>query len=791
MAEQHTTFILKGMTCAACVAANERAVGKLPGIAHVSVNLATERMEVEFDPTAVDVAQIQAAVKKAGYEAELLEKPSSAPPPIYEAYGWTRFTVSAVFAAILLYIAMGSMIGLPLPVFIDHRTAPLAFALVQLVLLIPVLVAGKSFYIHGFKSLFHLSPNMDSLIAIGTSSAILYSLFSMWRIASGDHSASMQLYFETAAIIITLIMLGKNLESRSKRRTSEAVRKLMKLRPAIATILEGEQERKVSVDDVKPGNLLLVRAGERIPVDGKVRSGNSSVDESMLTGESMPVEKASGAPVYSGTINLNGSLVMIAEKVGEDTALARIIRLVEEAQSSKAPIARLADQVSAVFVPVVMGIALIAAFGWLIAGHTITFALTVFVSVLTIACPCALGLATPTAVMVGTGKGAELGILIKSGEALETVHKIHTVLFDKTGTITKGKPALTDVVPAEGYSTEEVLGLAASVELASGHPLADAIVSQAREKGLAISRPDHVETIPGKGIVAKISGGVAGSAALEAGNAALDAGNAALDTDNVELGVSSAALMDRDATLAVGNSALAESLGISIPKYAPDLQEKATQLAGMGKTPMFVMKNLLPVGLIAVADQPRPEARAVVAALKKLGIDVAMITGDSRCTADAIAAQVGISEVYAEVLPSEKASIIKRIQASGRKIAMVGDGINDAPALAQANVGIAVAAGTDIAMESADIVLMHNNICDVATAIHLSRRVIKTIRQNLFWAFGYNVLGIPIAAGLLYVFGGPLLSPVFAAAAMSLSSVSVVTNALRLKGYRKPEASCE
>lgn len=752
----YKTFALKGMTCAACVAANERAVGKLPGIARVSVNLATERMEVEFDPTAVDVAQIQAAVKKAGYEAELLEKPSSAPPPIYEAYGWTRFTVSAVFAAILLYIAMGSMIGLPLPPFIDHRTAPLAFALVQLVLLIPVLVAGKSFYIHGFKSLFHLSPNMDSLIAIGTSSAILYSLFSMWRIASGDHSASMQLYFETAAIIITLIMLGKNLESRSKRRTSEAVRKLMKLRPAIATILEGEQERKVPVDDVKPGNLLLVRAGERIPVDGKVRSGNSSVDESMLTGESMPVEKASGAPVYSGTINLNGSLVMIAEKVGEDTALARIIRLVEEAQSSKAPIARLADQVSAVFVPVVMGIALIAAFGWLIAGHTITFALTVFVSVLTIACPCALGLATPTAVMVGTGKGAELGILIKSGEALETVHKIHTVLFDKTGTITKGKPALTDVVPAEGYSTEEVLGLAASVELASGHPLADAIVSQAREKGLAISRPDHVETIPGKGIVAKISGGVAGSA-----------------------------------TLAVGNSALAESLGISIPKHAPDLQEKATQLAGMGKTPMFVMKNSLPVGLIAVADQPRPEARAVVAALKKLGIDVAMITGDSRCTADAIAAQVGISEVYAEVLPSEKASIIKRIQASGRKIAMVGDGINDAPALAQADVGIAVAAGTDIAMESADIVLMHNNICDVATAIHLSRRVIKTIRQNLFWAFGYNVLGIPIAAGLLYVFGGPLLSPVFAAAAMSLSSVSVVTNALRLKGYRKPEASCE
>lgn len=762
MTEQHTTFRLKGMTCAACVAANERAVRKLPGIAYVSVNLATERMEVKFDPALVDVSKIQAAVKKAGYEAQPIEKSSSAPPPIYEAYGWTRFTVSAVFAAILLYIAMGSMVGLPLPPFIDHRIHPLAFGIVQLVLLFPVLVAGKAFYIHGFKSLFNLSPNMDSLIAIGTSSAIVYSLFSMWRIAHGDHSASMQLYFETAAIIITLIMLGKNLESGSKRRTSEAVRKLIKLRPATATILEGEIERKVPIDDVKPGNLLLVRAGERIPVDGKVHSGNASVDESMLTGESLPVEKASGSPIYSGTINLNGSLVMIAEKVGEDTALAKIIHLVEEAQSTKAPIARLADQVSAVFVPVVMGIALIAALGWLIAGHTITFALTVFVSILTIACPCALGLATPTAVMVGTGKGAELGILIKSGEALETVHKIQTVMFDKTGTITRGKPVLTDVVPAENFSVEEVLSLAASVELASGHPLADAIVSQARERGLAISRLEHVETIPGKGIVAKIPG---------------------VTADSTEL-------INREETIAVGNAALAELLGISVSQQAPNLQEKAMQLASRGKTPMFVIKDSLAIGLIAVADQARPEAHAVVAALKKLGIEVAMITGDSRSTAFAIADQVGISEVYAEVLPSEKALIIKRIQASGRKIAMVGDGINDAPALAQADVGIAVAAGTDIAMESADIVLMHNNICDVATAIHLSRRVITTIRQNLFWAFGYNVLGIPIAAGLLYVFGGPLLSPVFAAAAMSLSSVSVVTNALRLKGYRKPEGIC-
>jgi len=744
----HKTFTLKGMTCAACAVANERAVGKIKGIAKVSVNLATERMDVDFDPSETDVSQIEAAVKKAGYEASLLEKPASAPLATYETYGWKRFTVSAAFTATLLYIAMGSMLGLPIPSAIDHHVHPLAFALVQLALLIPVLVVGRGFYTHGFRSLFHRSPNMDSLIAIGTSSAILYSLYSVLRILNGDHGASSQLYFETAGTIITLIMLGKNLESRSKRRTSEAVRKLMKLRPTVATILDGEVERKIPIAEVKPNDLLLVRAGERIPVDGRIRSGISNVDESMLTGESMPVEKTEGAQVFSGTMNLNGSLVIVAEKVGEETTLAKIIHMVEEAQSSKAPIARLADQVSAIFVPVVMAIAFAAAIGWIIAGHSITFALTVFVSVLTIACPCALGLATPTAIMVGTGKAAELGVLIKSGEALETVHKVTTVLLDKTGTITEGRPALTDVVAAPGFSSEMVLKLAASAEIASGHPLADAIVAGAREKGLEISMLDHVETIPGKGIVA-------------------DSG-----------------------AIAVGNTALAESLGVSLPQRAPQLVDEAARLAGEGKTPMFVLQNGAPIGLIAVADQPRPESRTLVAALKKLGIDVAMVTGDGRTTADAIAASAGITEVYAEVLPSEKASIVKRIQASGRRIAMVGDGINDAPALAQADVGIAVAAGTDIAMESADIVLMHNNICDVATAIDLSRQVIKNIRQNLFWAFGYNVLGIPIAAGILYIFGGPLLSPMVAAAAMSLSSVSVVTNALRLKGYRKPEVSC-
>ena len=746
----HKTFAIKGMTCAACVSANERAVRKIKGIANVSVNLATERMEVDFNPAEVEVTQIEAAVKKAGYEAELLEKPASAPLPTYEAYGWKRFTISASFAIVILYIGMGSMLGLPLPAFMDHHAHPLTFALVQLVLLIPVLIAGKSFYVHGFKSLFNLSPNMDSLIAIGTSSAILYSLYSISRILGGDHTASGQLYFESAAVIITLIMLGKNMESRSKRRTSEAVRKLMKLRPTMATLLEGDTERVVPIDSVKAGDRLLIRAGERVPVDGSVQNGLSNIDESMLTGESMPVEKTSGAQVYSGTMNLNGSLVMVAQRVGEETMLAKIIHLVEEAQSSKAPIARLADQVSAIFVPTVMGIALVAALGWLIAGHTIAFALTVFVSVLTIACPCALGLATPTAIMVGTGKAAELGVLIKSGEALETVHKVNTVLFDKTGTITKGVPELTDIAAASGFATETVLNLAASAEMASGHPLADAIVAGARAKGLSLSRPERVETMAGMGIVA-------------------DSG-----------------------AIAVGNAALAEHLGVALKERAPELVQNAARLAGEGKTAMYVFQNAMPVGLIAVADQPRPEARGAVDALKKLGIGVAMVTGDSGATARAIAARVGIAEVYAEVLPSEKASIVKRIQASDKKIAMVGDGINDAPALAQADVGIAVSAGTDIAMESADIVLMHNSVSDVATAIDLSRHVIRNIKQNLFWAFGYNVLGIPIAAGILYMFGGPLLSPMFAAAAMSLSSVSVVTNALRLKGYKKtPESGSD
>lgn len=747
--ETRASFALKGMTCAACAVANERAVSKLKGIQHVSVNFATERMEVSFDPRAVDIAQIEAAVKKAGYEAIPLDRSSSAAAPApLEAYGWPRFIIAAVFSSLLLYLAMGTMVGLPVPGYLDHRNHPLAFALTQLALLVPVLAAGKAFYIHGFKALVHLSPNMDSLIAIGTSSATLYSLISVWNILRGNHEAAMQLYFETAAIIITLIMLGKNLEARSKRRTSEAVRRLMRLRPASAVVLEHPDDSEgssVPIDAVRVGAFILVKPGERIPVDGKVVRGISTIDESMLTGESMPRDKEEGSALYCGTMNLSGTIVMQAEKVGQDTTLARIIRLVEDAQGSKAPIARLADQVSGIFVPVVIGIALAAGIAWLLGGQPISFALMIFVSVLTIACPCALGLATPTAIMVGTGKAAELGILVKSGEALETLHKVDVVLFDKTGTVTQGKPELTDVAAAEGYDQDRVLRMAASLELASGHPLAEAIVEAARARGIDLDRMETVQTVPGKGIV----------------------GNG----------------------MAVGNTALAESLGVSLASSDPEVLARAAAFASEGKTPMLVLDGSTLAGVIAVADRIREDARTAIAALRKLGIDVAMVTGDSRRTADAIAQQAGILDVYAEVLPSEKSSIVKRIQASGRRIAMVGDGINDAPALAQADVGIAMAAGTDIAMESADIVLMHDSLADVVAAIYLSRRVIRTIKQNLFWAFGYNVLGIPVAAGLLHLFGGPLLSPVFAAAAMSLSSVSVVSNALRLRTFRRVSLS--
>jgi len=735
-----------GMTCTACAVAIERSIKKLPGIEIASVNFATEKATVKYDPAAVRLSEIKGAIKKAGYEPLAMEALSEAGQDAHKAAKereiramWIKFFVSAAFSLPLLYIAMGHMLGWPLPAFLHPMDYPLRFALLQVILVIPAIVAGYRFYVVGTRSLLHGAPNMDSLIAMGTSAAVLYSLFSVFRIAKGDFGAVEELYFETAGIIITLILLGKTLEAVSKGRTSESIKKLMGLKPKTATVLQDGKEIEIPIDEVEAGDMLLVRPGERVPVDGVVVSGASAVDESMITGESMPVDKGPSSTVTGGTINKNGALVFRAEKVGADMALSRIIKLVEDAQGSKAPIAKLADVVSGIFVPVVFAIALVSAGAWLLAGQSAVFALTIFVAVLTIACPCALGLATPTAIMVGTGKGAELGVLIKSGEALETAHKVQVVVFDKTGTITEGKPALTDIFPADGVVEEDLLSLAGAAEKASEHPLGEAIVRAAELRGLALPEPASFEALPGRGIIALIEG------------RAFSLGNARLMT---ERGVDTGSLSAR-----------------------------AEGLAAAGKTPMFAAADGALLGLIAVADVVKPNSAAAVARLHAMGMETVMITGDSRPTAEAIAVEVGIDRVLAEVLPGDKAGEVKKLQSEGRRVAMVGDGINDAPALAQADVGIAIGSGTDVAIESADIVLMRSDLMDVPTALLLSRQVIRNIKQNLFWAFGYNVLGIPVAAGILYAFGGPLLSPVIAAAAMSMSSVSVLSNALRLRRF--------
>ena len=744
------TIPVGGMTCASCSAAVERAIKKLPGIQVSSVNLATERAVVKYDPAAVRLSEIKGAIKKAGYEPLAMEAVSAARIDEHAAAKereiksmWRKFIVSAAFSVPLLYIAMGHMIGWPLPKVLHPMERPLFFALVQIALVIPSIIAGRRFYVVGAKALLHRAPNMDSLIAMGTSAAIIYSLFSVFRIAGGELAAVEELYFETAGIIITLILLGKTLEAVSKGRTSASIKKLMGLKPKTATVLQEGREIELPIDEVEPGDMILVRPGERVPVDGRVASGASAVDESMLTGESIPVDKGPGDQITGGTINKNGALTFVAERVGADTALARIIKLVEDAQGSKAPIARMADVISGIFVPVVFGIAIVAAAAWLIAGHTAVFALTIFVAVLTIACPCALGLATPTAIMVGTGKGAELGILIKSGEALETAGKLNVVVFDKTGTITEGRPVLTDLLPAPGVEEKGLLGMAAAAEKASEHPLGEAIVAAAAARDLRLPRVDSFQALPGRGIEALIE--------ASTGNGDFLLGNARL---MAEKGVDTSALVQR-----------------------------AQLLASEGKTPMYAAYEGKPVGLIAVADVVKQGSAPAIARLHEMGIRTVMITGDSRPTAEAIARQVGIDRVLAEVLPGDKAAEVARLQTGGKLVAMVGDGINDAPALAKADVGIAIGSGTDVAMESADIVLMRGELDGVASALELSRRVMKNIKQNLFWAFGYNVLGIPVAAGLLYAFGGPLLSPVIAAAAMSMSSVSVLTNALRLRHF--------
>ncbi|GAB7141128.1 heavy metal translocating P-type ATPase [Deferribacterales bacterium RsTz2092] len=740
---------IRGMTCAACARRVERVVGKLAGIGKANVNLATEKLFIEYNDEAVSIPAVKQAVEKAGYKALDVPKGGTSDEDKIRKQReikvlQLKLAISAVFSLPLLYIAMVPMfifINLPFPAALNPMQYPLIYGLLEFVLVVPVVIAGYRFYTVGFKALFMCSPNMDSLIAVGTTAALVYSTYNLFRIIGGNFKAVESLYFETAGVIITLILLGKSLEAISKGRTSDAIKKLMGLAPKVALVIQDGVEKEIPIEQVVIGDVIVVKPGSKIPVDGVVLEGHTAIDESMLTGESMPVDKKTGDNVYAASINTNGTIQFKAERVGSETALAQIIKLVEDAQGSKAPIAQLADVVSGYFVPIVCAIAVVAASAWyFVGGHSLEFALTIFISILVIACPCALGLATPTAIMVGTGKGAENGILIKSGEALEIAHKINTIVFDKTGTITEGKPKVTDILTTGGLGELELLQLAASAEKSSEHPLGQAIVGDAQAKELTFLKVDNFGAITGRGI-----SGVIG-----------------------------------ERTILAGNYKLMAEMNIPLDILAAE----SDKLADDGKTPMYIAIDGKLAGIIAVADVVKQSSRAAIARLHNMGIEVAMITGDNKKTAAAIARQVGIDRVLAEVLPQDKSNEVRKLQQDGRKVAMVGDGINDAPALAQADVGIAIGSGTDVAMESADIVLMRSDLVDVSTAIELSKKTIRNIKQNLFWAFGYNVLGIPLAAGVLYLFGGPLLNPIFAAAAMSLSSVSVLTNALRLKRFK-------
>ena len=735
------TFKVEGMSGSACANRGERITKMIDGVESANVNFATEKLTVRVDAEKVRYSDIKLAVDKAGFklikEEDQIKEVSKKKDE--SKILLNRFIFSLIFTVPLLIISMGHMVGMPLPSIIDPMKNPLNFALVQLVLTIPVMVAGYKFYKIGYKNLFKLSPNMDSLIAIGTSAAVAYGLFAIYKILNGETHYAMHLYFESAVVILTLITLGKYLEAVSKGKTSEAIKKLMGLAPKTATIIKNGKEVSIPIEEVIVGDIILVKPGEKLPVDGEIIEGSTSIDESMLTGESIPVEKNIGSTVIGASINKAGFIKYKATKVGKDTALAQIVKLVEEAQGTKAPIAKMADIIAAYFVPTVMALAIIAAVGWLIAGESTVFALTIFISVLVIACPCALGLATPTAIMVGTGKGAENGVLIKGGEALETTYKIDTIVFDKTGTITEGKPKVTDII-CNGIKEEEVLVLAASAEKGSEHPLGEAIVREAEDRSLEFKSLEHFKAVPGHGIEVTIEG--------------------------------------KDILL--GNKKLMIENNINIES----LHVESDRLATEGKTPMYIAINNKLSGIIAVADTVKENSKAAIEELKKMNVNVAMITGDNKKTAEAIAKSVGIDIVLAEVLPEDKANEVKKLQGQNRKVAMVGDGINDAPALVQADVGIAIGSGTDVAIESADIVLMKSDLKDVVTAIRLSKATIKNIKENLFWAFGYNVLGIPVAMGVLHIFGGPLLNPMIAAAAMSFSSVSVLLNALRLKKFK-------
>ena len=740
------TFNIEGMTCASCAQTIEKATQKLRGVNLSSVNLATEKLVVEYDPGMVNLTDIIKAVMDSGYEAheevataDTVDQDKEKKQKEIKSL-WNRFLISALFTAPLLYIAMGHLVNAPLPDFINPMMNPEAFAIVQLVLTLPVVVVNSKIYRNGFKALSKGHPNMDSLISLGTSAAFLYGVFATVMIFRGEVAYANELYYETAAVILALIVLGKYLETLTKGKTSEAIKKLMGLAPKTALVVRNGKESEISIDEVVVGDIIVVRPGGKMPVDGVVIEGLTSVDESMLTGESIPVEKSVGDAIIGASINKNGTIRYKATKVGKDTALSQIIKLVEDAQGSKAPIAKMADIISGYFVPIVIAIAILSALAWYFAGQTGVFALTIAISVLVIACPCALGLATPTAIMIGTGKGAEHGVLFKSGTALETTHKLNTIVFDKTGTITEGKPKVTDIITAEGISETELLTLSASAEKGSEHPLGEAIVNSAEEKGLAFLKTETFNAIPGHGIEVTING----------------------------------------QHLLLGNKKLMDEWHIGLGNLA----SASDALASQGKTPMYIAKDGKIAGIIAVADTVKESSLRAIKKLHKMGIEVAMITGDNKRTAEAIAKQVGIDRVLSEVLPEDKANEVKKLQDEGKKVGMVGDGINDAPALAQADVGIAIGSGTDVAIESADVVLMRSDLMDVPTAVELSKSTIRNIKENLFWAFAYNILGIPFAMGVVYAFGGPLLSPVIAAAAMSFSSISVLLNALRLKGFQ-------
>ena len=740
-------YIIEGMSCASCAMTIENAVSKIPGVHKASVNLATEIMTVEANDsvTPEDIAKVvdgvgySARPRGKSVEEELEEKNEKKEAHLREMK--RNLTISAIFTVPLLFIAMADMVGIPMPSFLSPMQSPVSYALIQLALSLPIIWIGRRFFVDGFKALSKGHPNMDSLVALGTSAAFLYSLYGTYHVLEGHAHFAMNLYYESAGVILTLITLGKYFEAVSKGKTSMAIQTLVGLAPKMATVLRDGQEVEVPVEEVQVGDLIRVKPGEKVPVDGIVTEGNSTVDESMLTGESIPVSKAVGDEVIGASLNKTGSFILKATKIGKDTALSQIIQLVEQAQGSKAPIAKLADKVSGVFVPIVIVLALVSGLAWYFLGQeSWVFALTITISVLVIACPCALGLATPTAIMVGTGKGAENGILLKSGEALEEANHVNMVVFDKTGTITNGTPVVTDVVTADNADADALIRLAASLEVASEHPLGEAIVAKAKEQGAAFDEVTNFEAIPGFGIKGHVG----------------------------------------ETLVFLGNEKWMRENGLA----NVEMNEKANSFAEQGKTPLYIGYNDAVQGLIVVADTVKESSARAIQTLHEMGIQVAMMTGDHERTAQAIAAEVGIDRVFSEVLPQDKANYVSKLQEEGYIVAMVGDGINDAPALAQAQVGIAIGTGTDVAIESADAVLMKSDLMDVPAMLKLSRATIRNIKENLFWAFAYNVIGIPFAMGVLHLFGGPLLNPMIAGAAMSFSSVSVVLNALRLKRWK-------